>query len=281
MRTRKLGSERFNPILSRIRVTKRIGAIRFKDGDDTVAGGNSEDLDNEDSAAAARKDDEQLGDTGKKALENERRARKELEQKLAELSQKYKDIDPEEVARMKATAEERERTELEEKKRYDEVINRTKAKHESEITAERALTVKLRSQLEETKIEQAITEAFFAADGKMGGADGVGTKDFAAMLLSQVRSRIAIDDDGDVIVIDSNGDREFNPETAKPMTVEELMNECRTKGATRILFNPIDKAQGGGAYSNVSRKARDQISAELAKLAPSARIARARELGLS
>jgi hypothetical protein len=260
-----------------------IGAIKYKEGDDTVAGGAAPE--NEDAAAqpknAQKKEEEPLGEGGKKALEIERAARRDLEKQIAELTKKYSGIDPEEVARIRTEAEERERRELEERGRYDELINRTRTKHEQEIAAERALTIKLRNDLSETRIEQAITEAFFGADGKIGGTDGVGSKDYAGMLLGQIRSRIAIDDSGDVIVVDRNGDQEFNPETAKPMTLDELMAECRSKGATKILFNPMDKAQGGGAYSNASRKARDQISEELAKLPPSSRIAKARELGLT
>jgi hypothetical protein len=213
---------------------------------------------------------------GLKALEAERQANKQLQAKLKELEDKFAGIDPDAVSNLKKTAEEREQAELEAKQQYAAALKAKEDKYQQEIQAVKNEAQQLQSRLKERSIEQAVIDSFVANGGKR--SDGISPKEFVKMLMPAISHQLDLVD-GEVVVVDREGNQAWHPETFKPMTIDDLMTQCRTRGATASLFEPIDKANGAGAKGNsrISGSARS----ELDKLSGAAKLAKARELGLT
>jgi antitoxin component of MazEF toxin-antitoxin module len=223
--------------------------------------------------------DEPLQSAGLKALEAEKKKRKDLEKMVRQLQQKYSGINPEEIEKLKQESEKREQEELEKQSQYQAALKLKEDKYNQDVQAVRNENSQLQKRLEQTVIEQAVVDAFLASGGKRGDKPGESPKDYVRLLLPAVADQLRVDGD-DVIVVDKNGDQRFNPETFKPYTLEDLMSDCRKKGATALFFEPQDKANGSGAYPNSRRVSADKMK-ELEGLPPAARVARARELGIA
>ena len=212
---------------------------------------------------------------GLKALESEKKRRKELEKQVRELQQKFSGINPEEIERLKQEAEKREQEELEKQSQYQAALKLKEEKYNQDVNAVRNENLQLQQRLQQTIIEQAVVDAFL--DG--GGRRGESPKAYAKLLMPAIADQLKVEGD-EVIVIDKNGDQRFNPETFAPYTLADLMSDCRKKGPTALFFEPQDKASGSGATANGRRISSDKM-AELEKLPRAERIARARELGLA
>jgi hypothetical protein len=221
-------------------------------------------------------DDEPLKAPGYRALESERAKSRSLEAKLKALEDKFAGIDPASIKDLQKTAEEREQAELEAKQQYAAIIKTKEDKHSQELAAARNESQQLQAKLERRSIEQAAIDSFIANGGKR--SDGISPKEFVQMLMPAIEHQLALLD-GEVTVVDKDGNQAWNAETFKPMTIDDLMTQCRTKGATASLFDPIDKANGAGARGN--SKISNSARAELDKLSGAARLTRARELGLA
>ena len=218
--------------------------------------------------------DEPLQAAGLKALEAEKKRRKELERTVRQLQERYSGINPEEIERLKQESEKREQEELEKQSQYQAALRLKEEKYNQDVQAVRGENQQLQQKLQQTVIEQAVVDAFLECGGKRGDSP----KAYAKLLLPAIADQLRVEGD-EVIVVDKNGDQKFSPETFQPYTLSDLMNDCRKKGATAIFFEPVDKASGAGAYPNSRRVGADRM-AELDKLPRAERIARAREMGL-
>jgi antitoxin component of MazEF toxin-antitoxin module len=218
--------------------------------------------------------DEQLQAPGLKALEEWKKRAKELEKQNKQLQQKYSGINPEEVERLRQESERREQEELERKSEYQAALKISKEKYENELSAARNEAQQLSQKLQQTVIQQAVVDAFLECGGRRGDSP----KAYAQLLMPAIADQLRVED-GEVIVVDKNGDQRFNLETGGTYTLTDLMNDCRKKGATALFFEPQDKASGAGATANGRRIGSDKMK-ELDNLPRAERIARARELGI-
>jgi antitoxin component of MazEF toxin-antitoxin module len=218
--------------------------------------------------------DEELQAPGIKALEAEKRRRKELEKQVRELQQKYSGINPDEIERLKQESERREQEELEQKQQYQAALKLKEEKYNQDVNAVRNENLQLQQKLQRTIIEQAVIDTFLECGGRRGDSP----KAYAQLLLPAIADQLKVED-GEVIVVDKNGDQRFNLETGGTYSLTDLMNDCRKKGATALFFEPQDKASGSGATANGRRVGSDKL-AELDKLPRAERLARAREMGI-
>jgi antitoxin component of MazEF toxin-antitoxin module len=223
---------------------------------------------------AEEEEDQELRPQGLKALNAERLQRRKLQEELASLRAKYSSIDIEEINRLKQDAEKREQQELEEKAQYAAALRVKEEKYQAELISAKAEGQKIQSRLEASITEQAVIDAFLAAGGRRDDSP----KAYIQLLLPAIAGQLKVVGD-EVVIIDGQGDIKFNPATAAPYTLADLMGECRKKGATALFFEPEDKASGAGATANGRRIGGDKMK-ELESMPRAARLAWARENGL-
>lgn len=161
--------------------------------------------------------------------------------RIAQVNKKYEHVDLNEYNALKSLKEQVEEEKLIKKEDFNGVLKKQKEKSESEI-------LKLRSELEKIKIDGALIDA--ASKAKSVAPDHV------AQLL---RSNIQLSDDGNVIVIDSEGKQRYT-DNADPMNVNQLVEEF-------LSSNQYFKSAGpSGAGSTGNTNNADQKNFDLAQL---------------
>jgi hypothetical protein len=142
---------------------------------------------------------------------------------------------------LKSLKEQVEEEKLIKKEDFNGVLKKQKEKSDGEIT-------RLRTELESIKIDGALIDA--ASKAKSVAPDHV------AQLL---RSNIQLSDDGNVIVIDSEGKQRYT-DNADPMNVNQLVEEF-------LSSNQYFKSAGpSGAGSTGNTNNADQKTFDLAQL---------------
>ena len=161
--------------------------------------------------------------------------------RVAQVNKKFENVDLNEYNALKSLKEQVEEEKLIKKEDFNGVLKKQKEKSEGEI-------LKLRSELEKIKIDGALIDA--ASKAKSVAPDHV------AQLL---RSNIQLSDDGNVIVIDSDGKQRYT-DNADPMNVNQLVEEF-------LSSNQYFKSAGpSGAGSTGNTNNADQKNFDLAQL---------------
>lgn len=171
----------------------------------------------------------------KSALEKEREAARIARAEAA----KYKDVDPEKYREMLAAAEDQERKSLEAKGQYEQLLTQVKEKHTKELTAAKAETGEVLTELESLLVDNqaiiALTEA------KPLGAPTV--------LLPHVKSQVkVIKENGRRVarVVDEKGNVRIGDASGAPMTIPQLVAEMRDSKEYGAYFQ-ADNKTGSGA----------------------------------
>lgn len=150
-------------------------------------------------------------------------------QRLAQFERKFSGIDVDEYRALKEAQAQKEQEQAIKRQEFDKVLNQTKDHYNGQVQ-------KLRQELESIKIDGAIVNA-------AAGMKAVQPQHVARLLKGQVR----LGEDGHVEVLDDKGGVRYNPETATPLSVEELVGEF-------IRQNPFYQSpgpSGSGSKSNV------------------------------
>ena len=174
--------------------------------------------------------------------------------KLRKEVEKFKGIDPEEVPaklqRLTEVEEELEALKDTDKNKVKELVeqrtNEMKTAHEKQLKALQDEAAGLRSNLKTLKIDQQITES---------GA-GFGLRNGAAPdLVARARSVFDLDDDGNIVARDADGQQIFN-KAGEPLSPNDWV-ESMTKDAAH-LFDPNEGtgskggAKGGGPLAGTN-----------------------------
>ena len=155
---------------------------------------------------------------------------------LADKLRKYKDIDPEKYAELKALQEEAERKAAEESGNFEALEKQLKEQHAKELDTEKSKGEKLTRSLENYLVRAAATKAIADAEGAVD------------LLLPHVidRLRVVENDDGHFArVVDAAGQPVVQDAQGTPMTIDTLVT-----GEMKEKFPSAFKgtgATGGGA----------------------------------
>ena len=161
--------------------------------------------------------------------------------RVAAVNKKFEGVDLEEYNALKSLKEQVEEEKLIKKEDFNGVLKKQKEKSDVEIS-------RLRGELEKIKIDGALIDA--ASKAKSVAPDHV------AQLL---RSNIQLSDDGNVIVIDSDGKQRYT-DNADPMSVAQLVEEF-------LSSNQYFKSAGpSGAGSTGNTNNADPQSLDIAQL---------------
>lgn len=155
---------------------------------------------------------------------------------------KYGNIDPDEYARLKTEAEERERKKAEEAGNYEAVTRQIQEKAQKEIEARDRIIADHESTFGQTIIERDAIDAISKAGG------------ISELLMPHVLRRlkpVKSDNRFHTRVIDENGQERISPrsDSNAHMAVSELVEEMRENPVFARCFNG-SSASGGGATQN-------------------------------
>lgn len=180
--------------------------------------------------------------------------------RVAQEQKKFEGVDLDEYKTLKQRQEEIEQEKLMKREEFDKVLKSTKEKYESEVT-------KLRTELEKTKIDGTLK----SVAGKLKTAN----PDHVAALL---RAQVKLDDSGQPVVVDNEGNVRYNSDTAEQFTIEDLVNEF-------VGQNPYFKAAGrtgtggDGNRGNVQHQEFDITQLDMTKKADREKYAQLKKEG--
>lgn len=139
--------------------------------------------------------------------------------RIAQEQKKFEGIDLDEYKTLKQQQEKAETDRLMKREEFDKVLKTTKEKYESEV-------VQLRSELEKVKLDGTLKSA--ALRLKTANPDHVATL---------LRNQVKLDESGQPVVLNSDGEVRYNTDTAEPFTIDDLVNEF-------VSQNPYFKGAG-------------------------------------
>jgi hypothetical protein len=177
----------------------------------------------------------------KSALEKERAANKTTLQKLKQLEESLKGIDPEKYKQFEALQAQAETWNQEKVKYRTELETEWTGKVKAEQDKYTALHIQHRNLVKFTIAEKA----FQGAKGLSGaGDDGITYFD---SLMATVSNRLHLTDKGAIEVVDNNGTRLFSAKDAtKPMTPQEYFESLHRHPILGHFFGANPAARGGG-----------------------------------
>lgn len=130
-----------------------------------------------------------------------------ITKRLSQVTKKYEGVDIEEYQQFKSAQQKREEEQLLKRNEFDKVLKQTREHADGEIN-------RLRKELETVRIDGALVNA--ASKHRALNPEHV------ANLL---RNQIKLDETGQVVILDENGEVRYNPQTAEQYSVDDLVEE--------------------------------------------------------
>jgi hypothetical protein len=200
-----------------------------------------------------KESDAPLGESGKKALEQERARRKELEKRIKqyeELEVKLAEVNLEEYEELKA---------LKQKAEQDKLLNDQKFKELAEtkqkaLDTQQAKTNQLERQLAENSKKTAIQKYYYQLGGKEDNIDATTKSMFEILYENVLKDRIQIEADGSITVLDVAGLAEDRGDDGRPKTPKDLILELTGSTVWGHLFEKPD-IRGTGITQGVKGRA--------------------------
>lgn len=203
----------------------------------------------------------------KSALDKERQAARDASKLAKDLQKKYEGIDPDKVKNLLSKLENDEEAKLLADGKIDEVVNRriekqrndydkqlTEAQKQAEIEAGKA-----------KKFEQRVLDNHIRAAAAKAGIHQHAIED----ALFRARTMFHLDDDGNAVQIDQDGQVVFGKDGKSPFSPSEWLDEMKEKAPH---WFPAANS-GGGAVGNTSNRGSKQ---DLSALPPRERLMAAR-----
>lgn len=177
----------------------------------------------------------------------------------------YKDIDPEEYKKLKKQAADAEAEKLKIAGNWEAREKQLLDAHKKELDARDAKIATLSTSLEENVLKATAVQAIAAEKGS------------STLLMPHVRSRTKLDDSGNPVVVDDQGNIRIDAQ-GKPLTIPALIAEMKADVAT--FGRAFDGSGIGGAGSNPGQGG-SANTGKFDHLSPTERITAAREAGVT
>ena len=180
--------------------------------------------------------------------------------RVAQAGKKFEGINLEEYHELKAQQEKAENDRLLKREEFDKLLKQQKDKYDSEVGT-------LRSELERVKLDGTLQSA--ASRLKTTNPDHV------AQLL---RGQIKLDEAGNPVVVDGEGNVRYDTDTAEPYTIDRLVEDFVNENP---YFRSAGKAGTGssGNTANLSEVQFDISQLDLTKAADRAKYAELKRTG--
>jgi len=186
---------------------------------------------------------EPLGEAGLAALQEEREARKAAERRLKLIEQQLQGLDPDQLRSIKEAQEREERLRSEMEDRIKQAAEAAKAEALQQVKVKDQKLAEALAEKSELYRQQALANAFQVAGGRSGGADD-GTTYFDA-LMGAVGSRFKVNEAGDVMVINANGEPMLS-DNGDPVSPAAYLEQLKTHPVYGHFFTPSSNGHGGG-----------------------------------
>jgi len=186
---------------------------------------------------------EVLGQDGLTALQAEREARRAAERSLKALQQQLQGLDPDQLRNIKEGQEREERLRSEMEQRIKEAAEAAKAEALQQVKIKDQKLAEALAEKSELYRKQALANAFQAAGGRNGGAeDGITYFD---ALMGAVGGRFKVNEAGDVVVTNANGEAMLT-DNGDPLTPVAYLEQLKTHPVYGHFFAPVSNGHGGG-----------------------------------
>lgn len=207
-------------------------------------GGGGQGQSQEGSGKAGSDGEETLRDEGKKALEREREARRQLERQLADLRATH----PEAVEEARRRAEEAEQRLREREQLSAAERERLERKHQDSLQRANSVADEERNKRIRLEIRGDARAAFDAAEGR-DGADDQGRTFFDAFMALVGEKHLRRDEaTGQTFVVDAQGDKVMAADGSGPIKLSDWINlQADNSPVIGALFKPKG-GQGSGGF---------------------------------
>lgn len=183
------------------------------------------------------------------ALEKERAANREKEKALKRyksLESSLGDLDPEELARLRANAERLQKLEDEKAQLKAEIESQFERDKQEALEAERKQSRQYQQQLESLKLETACREAYLSAGGRPEGFT-----DFYAIASREIvkdpKGNYRIQRGGETLYLNNESWLDDDdPRKGKPYSVADLMQMSLRDPVRGSFFKPRNQSSGSG-----------------------------------
>ena len=157
--------------------------------------------------------------------------------RLAKQSKKYDDINITEYRSLKADQEQQRLEEQKKRGEFEQILQSQKADFDSKLSS-------VKSKLHSVQVDGALLKA-------AGGRNAVNPEQVATLL----RNRVALNDEGDVNVLNDNGEIMYDNNTAAPLTVETLVNDFLDASPHFLRAGP----SGSGSIGTVGESTTNEV----------------------
>jgi len=177
------------------------------------------------------------------ALQKERKSRLAAERKLKAIDPHLQHLDVDQLRSITESQQRLERMEAEWEQRIQQEVEAAKAEALQQVKVKDQKLAEVLAEKSELFRQQALANAFQAAGGRSGGADD-GTTYFAA-LMGAVGPRFKVDDSGELIVINVNGDAMLT-DTGDKLSATAYLEQLKSHPVYGHFFAPTSSGHGGG-----------------------------------
>lgn len=157
--------------------------------------------------------------------------------RLAKYSKKYDDIDLTEYKALKQEQENKKLQEQKERGEFEQILAQQKQDYDNKITA-------MKSQLERERVDGSLLNAASARSA-------VNPQQVAQLL----RSRVTLQDDGDVTVLNEKGEVMYDTEAGTLLSVDKLVNEFLDSNPHFLRAGP----SGSGSTGSVGEDSSNEV----------------------
>ena len=161
--------------------------------------------------------------------------------RLAKQSKKYEEVDMSEYRSLKKAAEEKELEERKARGEFEKILQEQKQKHDQQLAA-------LKNQLHKEKVEGSLLKV-------AGSRNAVNPEQVASLLQNKVK----LGDDGEVYVLNENGEIAYDTDAATPLGVDKLVNSFLDANPHFLRAGP----SGSGSEASVGEKSSEIDISEL------------------
>ena len=157
--------------------------------------------------------------------------------RLLKQSKKYEDVDMSEYRSLKKAQEDKELEDRKSRGEFEKILQEQKQAHDEKLS-------QLMSQLHKEKVEGSLLKV-------AGNRNAVNPEQVASLL----RSNVKLGDDGEVYVLNGNGEVAYDTDSATPMAVDKLVNSFLDANPHFLRAGP----SGSGSETSVGEKSNGQI----------------------
>lgn len=196
---------------------------------------------NEDASLTTQGTNQEPGENLIKALESERKSRRELEKQLKQLQKNFEGVDPEKYQSLLTQEKQRQLTEAETKKEFE----KTAQLQREEIAELQSKILESNQSYQELQKRSLLQRAYFRSQGK-DTSDPLTGGSYFQVFYQQFGDRFQLEDDGSFTVLNEHGKPAYDTKNGTNVTVDDYMNTIKKDEFYGRMFEAEPMRSGTG-----------------------------------